>query len=137
MLEPPKNQKEPLIGERKWTRIIVQGMAILAVSLGFYLFYALSVESIELGRTMAFVSLIISQVFLILVTREWIQVKTNRLLLIIALATIAALILIITLPILRQVFSLVALTSTQLLAALAGALGAAFVARLMFYFERR
>src|SRR3989344_3332819 len=88
MTERPRPVKEPLIPSRLWTRVIVQGLSILAVSFGLYAYFGLYRGDLLLGRTLAFVSLVLSQVFMILLTREWYQVKNNKLLLSISVLTI-------------------------------------------------
>ncbi|MEK7213256.1 MAG: cation-translocating P-type ATPase [Patescibacteria group bacterium] len=104
MEDPPRSVSEPLINPRLWGRILIQGLGILAVSFGFYYYFGLRGGNIELGRTLAFASLVFSQTLLIILTREWSQIKTNFLLTLIALLTFVVLILILTVPILRQIF---------------------------------
>ncbi len=101
--EPPRPVSEPLINPKLWWQIIVQGVAILAVSLGFY-YYGVRLGGAELGRTLAFSALVVSQVALILLTREWVQVKSNFLLLFIAVATLVALVALLTVPFARGIF---------------------------------
>jgi len=104
--ESPRPTNEPLIDPKRWWRIVVQGLSILAVSLGFY-YYGVSIGGAELGRTLAFSTLVVSQVALILLTREWVQVKSNILLLVISTTTLVALILLLTVPFLQMVFHFV------------------------------
>jgi hypothetical protein len=66
------------------------------------------------GRTLTFGSLIISQAFLIFFSREWAQVKANRLLLYISTFTIIFLLFCVYIPVLQQVFNLVALEMKEL-----------------------
>ncbi len=113
MRELPRPAKESLINPGLWWKIISQGLAILAVSFGLYYYFALLKGDIGLGRTTAFVSLVASQVFLILFTREWHQIKSNKLLLGISAATLAMIILIVSLSALRQVFHLTAISWTE------------------------
>ncbi|MFA6547489.1 MAG: cation-translocating P-type ATPase [Candidatus Magasanikbacteria bacterium] len=124
MIEPPRPTNEPLVNLKLIYKIIFQGLIILAVSFGLYYFYAVLHDQLELGRTMAFASLVVSQTFLILMTREWQQIKSNGLLFIISIATLIVLGLIIYLPALRNIFHLHALNSNELLLLIGLPLGA-------------
>jgi len=114
MNEPPRPVNEPLINPKSWWRTILQGTTILIVSAALYLHFAYQHNATELARTMAFGSLVVSQTFLILFTREWEQVKSNHLLLSISTITLLALTLIISLSPLRQVFHLTTLNWQQI-----------------------
>jgi Ca2+-transporting ATPase len=113
MNEPPRPTTEPLINPNIFWRVIIQGLSITAITFGFYAYYALYLNQPDIGRTLAFATLVIAQVTLIICSREWQQIKTNRLLLIIALITFGAMITILELPILRQIFHLVQLNINQ------------------------
>jgi P-type Ca2+ transporter type 2C len=106
MKEPPRRIDEPLIHSDLWKKILIQGLGIFAVCFGLYYYFAVYQNNIGIGRTMAFSSMIISQSLIIIFTREWQQVKTNLLLLIISALTILSLVLIIINPTLRQIFHL-------------------------------
>jgi len=108
MDEPPRPSDEPLINTRLWGKIIFRGLVILAVSLGFY-YFGLRTGGEDLGRTLAYCSLIISQIFLIVLTRELAQIRSNYLLLFIAAATFAVINAILLVPALRSVFQFVTL----------------------------
>jgi hypothetical protein len=88
-------------------------LAILGVSFGFYL-WALVGADLELANTLAFISLVVSQTFLILFTREWHQIKSNRLLLMIAIGTLLAMGAIILVPPIQAVFHLSSITWAQI-----------------------
>lgn len=113
MLESPRPTKEPLINPRLWLKIILQGLGITAVSFVFYYHFAITHNNQELGRTIAFGSLVLSQTFLILFSREWEQVLSNKLLLIISGLVILFLGLIIFLPALHPIFKLTTLSIKQ------------------------
>lgn len=106
MTEKPRPANESLINLRLINKIFLQGFSILAVSFGFYYYYAINLGQIEIGRTMSFASLILSQTILILISREWDQVKSNFLLLTISLLTTLVLALIIYIPSLHSIFHL-------------------------------
>jgi len=115
MLEKPRPHNEPLINTKLIGKIFAQGLSILAVSFGLYYYYTIRLGQPEVGRTMAFASLVISQTFLILITREWTQIKSNFLLLFISIATIAVLALIIYVHELHEIFHLVTLDNSQIM----------------------
>lgn len=106
MNEPPRSINEPLIDKGMWGVIIIRGLAILAVSLGFY-YYGLAQGGAEMGRTLSYAVLIISQSLLIIFTRELSQIRANRLLLIIALLTFGFMNIILFVPIARDIFKFV------------------------------
>ncbi|MFZ2189190.1 MAG: cation-translocating P-type ATPase [Candidatus Magasanikiibacteriota bacterium] len=113
MLEKPRSIKEPLVNPRSWIRILLQGGIILALSFGLYYYYALYLGQDELGKSLAFGSLVAAQIFLIFFTREWEQVKTNKVLLIINAISFVFLILCFVLTPLQTVFHLASLSSVQ------------------------
>lgn len=115
MSDKPRSIKESLINSKILLRVIVQGLSILAVSFGFYYYFAIHKNQIDLGRTFAFASLVLSQVFIITTSREWNQVKNNSMLLIISFITLAVLALIIALPATRDVFHLATIDLNQIL----------------------
>jgi len=113
MTDRPRPVQESLIPARLWLRVLVQGLAIFVVSFGLYAYFGLYQGDLLLGRTLAFVSLVLSQIFMILVTREWFQVKRNKLLLTISVLTAAVIEAVIIVPVLRNLFGFVALNVTQ------------------------
>lgn len=113
MTEKPRPIKEPLINSKLLKKVIIQGLAISAVAISFYCYYAIYLHDIGMARTFTFASLTITQVTLIMVTREWDQVKHNFLLMSIWVLTIIALILIMSIPQLREVFHIVKINQTQ------------------------
>jgi Ca2+-transporting ATPase len=115
MIEKPRPTNESLINLRLINKILLQGFSILAVSFGFYYYYAINLGQVDIGRTMAFASLIISQTLIILISREWEQIKSNILLLSISVATIFVLALIIYIPALHSIFHIETLNLNQIL----------------------
>jgi len=114
MTQKPRPQKEALINPRLWFRVVVEGLLISALSLGLYWWFGVRENNLDLGRTFAFGSLVASQIFLVLFTREWVQVKANRLLLTISAITLILLVLVVLIPSIAPPFHLVALTMKQL-----------------------
>lgn len=113
MLEKPRPTSEPLISTRQLRKVMIQGLAIFAVCAIFYCYYALYIHNLDMARTFTFISLTVSQVTLIMITREWDQVKHNYLLIAIWIITITSLILIMSLPPLREIFHLVKINLNQ------------------------
>lgn len=114
MHESPRPAKEPLINPALWKKILLQGFSITAVSFIFYYYFVIHLKQVELGRTLTFGSLILSQIFLILVSREWEQIKTNKFLFYVSIITIGFLLASIYLPFLRNIFYLTPLAWEQL-----------------------
>ncbi|MFA6485800.1 MAG: cation-translocating P-type ATPase [Candidatus Magasanikbacteria bacterium] len=81
MTESPRPVSEPIVNPRLWRQILWQGMGILAVCLGFYYYFGWRMGDLDLGRTMTFAVLVWSQILLTFFSREWSQVKSNRLML--------------------------------------------------------
>ena len=115
MDEPPRPANDPLINPLLWWKVIVQSLSIIAVCFAFYYYFGIYMGDLELGRTMTFASLIMSQLFLIILTREWSQVKSNRLLLIIPAIITALLFVIIYVPGIHDLFRMVSLNAAQYL----------------------
>ncbi len=116
MTEKPRPIKEPLINPKLFKKVIIQGLAITAVAASFYCYHALYRHDTDMARTFTFASLTITQVTLIMVTREWEQIKHNFLLMSIWVLTIIALTLIMSIPQLREIFHLVKINQNQFLA---------------------
>ena len=114
MQGPPRPTSEPLINPRLWLKIILQGLSITAICFFFYYHFAITHGNTELGRTAALVALVLSQTFLILISREWEQIKSNKLLLTISGIIILVLAGMIFIPILQNIFKLVPLTAKEI-----------------------
>ncbi|MEK7644213.1 MAG: cation-transporting P-type ATPase [Patescibacteria group bacterium] len=114
MNERPRPVGEPLIKSSLWWRIGAQGLGMTIGSFGLYWFGVYYLRDLDLGRTMAFCSLIFAQVFSILFSREWQQVAANKLLLIISFVTVVSAFLLIYSDYLRIVFHLVPITLAQI-----------------------
>lgn len=106
MKEPPRPAKEPLINPKLWKQILIRGLAILGVALGFYVWFGMRLGDFALGRTAAFAALVISQIAAVFLSREWQQVRRNGVLTLISFLTLVALALIMFLPFLRGLFNL-------------------------------
>ncbi len=106
MNESPRPIGEPLINPKLWWKVAIQGLSISAISLGLYYYFIHNLHQVEVARTMAFGSLVVSQTFLIIFSREWRQVKNNLLLTSISIVTLVLLIAILSVPAMRSVFHL-------------------------------
>jgi Ca2+-transporting ATPase len=106
MSQKPRPTGEPLIPMGLWLKVIIQGVAIFAVSIGFYLFFVFVKGDHAMARGLAFIALIVSQIMLIFLSREWYQIKNNAVLIIIGVATYIALTFIVFVPSLRALFRL-------------------------------
>jgi len=111
MSEPPRPVAEPIVNPRLWWQILWQGAGILAVSLGFYYYFGWRGGDLDLGRTVAFAVLVWSQILLTFFSREWSQIKSNRLMIYIVGALGALLVLALTVAPIRNVFHFVAIPS--------------------------
>lgn len=131
MIEPPRPSNEPLINFKILYKVLVQGLGMTALSFGFYYYYVIYSGQLEFGRTMAFASLIIAQTLLVLITREWQQIKSNILLLIISGTTIAILILILALPAWRAAFHLVEIDHQHVVQLISYSLAAVLLIKLL------
>jgi len=134
---PPRPVKEPLINSRLWVIVLIQGLTILAVSFSFYYYYSVFLGNYELGRTTSFVALVLAQVFFIMLSREVNQIKTNKLLLLIAILTVIILILFLEVTFLRELFHLVRLSELEIGLIFIVSFGAAASVRILRLAYRR
>jgi magnesium-transporting ATPase (P-type) len=106
MIDPPRKATEPLLSLKLLIRVAVQGIGITGIATGLY-YYGIVVGSPELGRTLGMSALVMTQVFLILFTREWQQVKSNWLLLVISVLTLGMVVLWTVVPVIQAAFRFV------------------------------
>ena len=114
MLENPRPISDPLITGRMWWKIIWQGTGIFTIALAFYGFGIWS-SDIPLGRTMSFIALVLSQIFLMIINRDFVQIKKNHVLLWLVAMTAVSVHVILMVPFLRSLFHFVPLSSVQYL----------------------
>ncbi|MEK7625156.1 MAG: cation-translocating P-type ATPase [Patescibacteria group bacterium] len=103
MLDGPRSADEPLINRQLWWRIIWQAAGILGVALWFY-GYGFWHQNLTLGRTMSFTALVISQLILVLISRDISQVKQNKLLMLMVALTGVGLSLVTLVPVVNKLF---------------------------------
>ncbi|NJD10254.1 MAG: cation-translocating P-type ATPase [Gemmatimonadetes bacterium] len=71
MKRPPRGRNEHLFGTRAVSVSVMQGLVVLAVVLGVFLWARHAGRSDDAARGMTFVSLVVANVALILVNRSW------------------------------------------------------------------
>lgn len=103
MLEKPRSADEPLINRQIWWRIIWHAAGILGVTLWFY-GYGFWHHDLNLGRTMSFMALVMSQLILILINRDITQVKQNKLLMFMVILTGICVSLVMEVPVINRLF---------------------------------
>jgi Ca2+-transporting ATPase len=110
MQRPPRNPKEKIFNKKTIWLSVLQGVIILSiVALVFYLTYNWTKSEIE-ARALSFTTLVIFNLFLILIKRSWdtnifesLKEKSNILLIVIG-GAILFLICTLTIPFLRELF---------------------------------
>jgi Ca2+-transporting ATPase len=110
MTRPPRNRKEPLFSGRTILLSLLQGTAVLLVTLAIYGFTLNQGRGELEARSLAFVTLVIANLGLILSNRFWskniissLRYKNKALFIIIG-ATLAILTLVIYVPFMRELF---------------------------------
>jgi Ca2+-transporting ATPase len=110
MSRPPRNRKEPLFSRRTIVLSLMQGVAVLLVTLAIYGFTLNQGRGELEARSLAFTTLVIANLGLILSNRFWskniissLRHKNTALFIIIG-ATLAILTLVIYVPFLRELF---------------------------------
>ena len=115
MNQPPRPAKESLINKKMLLKTFIYGIGITILSFGFYQYYAISNNQLEIGRTLAISALIISQTLMIIFGRDWEQVKSNKVILSILLAILIILALAIYLESWHYVFRFETLNLNQII----------------------
>jgi Ca2+-transporting ATPase len=110
MNRPPRNRKEPLFSRRTIMLSLLQGMAVLLVTLGIYGFTLNQGRGELEARSLTFTTLVIANLGLILSNRFWsknvlasLRYKNTALFIIIA-ATLGILTMVIYMPYVRDLF---------------------------------
>jgi len=127
MKRPPRNLGEPLFGKKSLIFSLLQGIAIfIAVFLVFVLALYLKKGELE-ARTLSFAALVFANIMLIITNLSWsknlpaiIKLK-NKALWTVVLTAISALLLVIYVPVLRNLFHFSVLSVSDLLIALGSA----------------
>jgi Ca2+-transporting ATPase len=112
MESPPRGLNEPMFGARVLTIAALQGLSVLAATLGVFLWAVLNDRPDNVVRSVTFVALVVGNLALILVNRSWrlpiwrtFRERRNRALKWILGATASLLVLVLALPGLRHAFN--------------------------------
>jgi Ca2+-transporting ATPase len=133
MNQPPKRPEAPMFSRRVLTIAALQGLSALAAVFGVYLWSVLNNRPDDVVRSVTFATLVVSNLALILVNRSWrlsiwqsFRERRNPTLKWI-LAGAALLVVLLTVPSLRDAFHFGPMKPTDwLVALLAGFVGAAW-----------
>jgi Ca2+-transporting ATPase len=71
MQRPPRNPKDPLFGKRMWSVSLLQGLGVLLILATLYGFALYRGQAESEARALAFTTLIIANLGLILINRSW------------------------------------------------------------------
>jgi Ca2+-transporting ATPase len=71
MRRPPRNPNEPLFGKRTWQMSLFQGLGVLVIIAALYALALYRGRSDSEARALAFTTLIIANLSLILINRSW------------------------------------------------------------------
>jgi Ca2+-transporting ATPase len=71
MKRPPRNPNEPLFGKRTWSVSLFQGLGVLVIMVALYGFALHRGQPDSEARALAFTTLIIANIGLILINRSW------------------------------------------------------------------
>lgn len=134
MARPPRGLGEPLFGRRVLTIAILQGLSVLAAVFGVYLWTVLIGKPAGEVRALTFATLVIGNIALILVNRSWrlsvvaaFRARRNPALGWVVGIALGALVLLLTVPFLRELFRFEPVTLAEtVVAVLAGILGVAW-----------
>ncbi len=136
MRRPPRKLDEPLFGLRNLIPSVIQGLSELIVVLGIYA-WALTVTSEQSARAIAFTTMVISNIGMILTNLSWPQSlfsvlkARNKPLLWVTGCTITFLTLAILIPSIREVFRFGEITMLQAALCIAAAFVRIFMGELL------
>ncbi|MDD2431814.1 MAG: cation-translocating P-type ATPase [Firmicutes bacterium] len=127
MKQNPRSPKEPLIDRKLWGSIIVQALIIASATLFAFLIgmYSTPTPNVGLGRTMAFLTLILGELLRAFSTRsEQISIfklglVTNKPMIYSVLGSLALMIPVLFIPALNEAFGIVFLSASQWLTVIA------------------
>ena len=126
MDRPPRGLNEPMFDARVLTMAALQGLSVFAATLGVYLFAVVSDRPDDVVRSLTFAALVVGNLALILVNRSWrlpiwrtFRERHNSTLKWIVAGAAVLLVVILTVPGLRQALRFGAITPTEWLIAVA------------------
>ena len=120
MKRPPRNPQEGLFNMRSLTLSLIQGCSVLAIVLGVFITSRMLGYSEENSRAMTFVTLVVSNICLILTNRSWSRTilsmfkEPNAALWWVVGGATAFIVAIISIPLLRNIFHFSRLNPTDL-----------------------
>ena len=134
MESSPRGVNERMFGARVLTIAALQGLSVLAATLGVFLWAALNDRPDNVVRSVTFVALVVGNLALILVNRSWrlpiwrtFRERRNRALKWILAATASLLIMVLVVPGLRRAFNFGPITLRDwIIAVAAGFIGVAW-----------
>jgi P-type Ca2+ transporter type 2C len=134
MDQPPRGIGEPMFGRRALTISALQGLSVMLAVIGVYLWGVLSHRPDDVVRSLSFAALVVGNLALILVNRSWrlsiwqtFRQRRNPTLKWILLLAGTLLVVLLTIPPLRDAFNFGPMTPTEWLVALiAGVIGTAW-----------
>ncbi len=119
MTRPPRDPGAPLFDRLLLVRGLIQGGVVLAATLGVFFIGVQGVHGEEVARAMAFVTLVLGNLGLVLTNRSnsgsafRVMLRPNKALALVAVLTLAALGLTLGMPGLRGLFTFAPLTAGQ------------------------
>jgi len=111
MRKPPRDPREPLFGRRTVLLSLLQGAIVLASVLAVYGLSLMRGQGADEARALTFTTLIVANLALILTNRSWSQTilgtlrTTNKALWVVLGGAAAMLVLVLSVPVLRGLFS--------------------------------
>jgi Ca2+-transporting ATPase len=126
MDQPPRRVGEPMFSRRALTIAGLQGLSVLVTVLTVYLWLVLSERPDDVVRSVTFATLVVGNLALILVNRSWrlsiwqsVRQRKNAALKWILIGAVALLVLLLTVPTLRDAFSFGAMRPSDWIVAVA------------------
>ena len=133
MSRPPRKPYAPLFDSALLLHGILQGMVVLVAALGIFQLGVVDSHGEEVARCMAFVTLVLGNLGLVLTNRSTtssairVLARPNRALVLVVVTTVSALVLSVSVPWLRGLFGFAALQPSQLAEAVGAALACVVV----------
>ncbi len=143
MKVPPRRLEEPLFDRRTLVFSILQGLGVLAVVFALYIYALRGGAGVDTARTAAFIALVLSNLMLIFANlgrqSGMISVlkEKNRALRLVIFGAMSALTAILSIPLLRKLFHLSAVSAGELFLPLAAAALALLWLELLKFIMRR
>jgi Ca2+-transporting ATPase len=127
MKQPPRNLRTPMFTKKTMLINVLQGLGVLLVTFVLFTLVSRAGKGEEEARTFAFAALVLSNLLLICTNVSWekslhhILLSANRTLVAVSVGTLLALLAVVYVPFLSQLFHLTALHGDDFLYILAAA----------------